>query len=164
MREAAGNTGCERAADNSHDNRDRARGLMRDHSAFLAVGDDDVDRQPDQFSGHFGQPAGVPGGEPVLDRDVSAFDVAELAQSLAKSVEYPGRTPLRRRQDADAEGFPRLLRCAGPWRAGRHGNERHRQKRCGRAPHSMTSSARPRIDGGIVTPSVFAVFRLTTSS
>jgi hypothetical protein len=30
--------------------------------------------------------------------------------------------------------------------------------------HSMTSSARARIDGGIVRPSVFAVFRLITSS
>jgi len=31
------------------------------------------------------------------------------------------------------------------------------------APHSMTSSARARIDGGTVRPSVLAVFRLTTS-
>src|SRR5262249_27331009 len=30
--------------------------------------------------------------------------------------------------------------------------------------HSMTSSARARIDGGIVRPSALAVFRLTTSS
>src|SRR5437667_11389859 len=30
--------------------------------------------------------------------------------------------------------------------------------------HSMTSSARARIDGGIVSPSALAVFRLTTNS
>ena len=32
------------------------------------------------------------------------------------------------------------------------------------APHSMTSSARERIDGGTVRPSAFAVFRLMTKS
>src|SRR5258707_7565841 len=31
-------------------------------------------------------------------------------------------------------------------------------------PHSMTSSARARIDGGTLRPSALAVFRLTTSS
>src|SRR5262249_25281267 len=39
-----------------------------------------------------------------------------------------------------------------------------RAREKGAAPHSMTSSARARIDGGIVSPSDRAVLRLTTSS
>src|SRR4029077_3589191 len=50
-------------------------------------------------------------------------------------------------------------------------SERSRRQRRGDAceefaprRHSITSSARARIDGGTVRPSVFAVLRLTTSS
>jgi len=36
-------------------------------------------------------------------------------------------------------------------------------RRCSRSARSMTSSARPRSDGGIVSPSAIAVFKLITS-
>jgi hypothetical protein len=69
-----------------------------------------------------------------------------------------------RRQDADAEHFRRLLRHGSHRRASQDHAERYRNETPGPRRHSITSSARNRIEYGIVSPSALAVFRLTTSS
>ena len=110
MREAGGKTSRDRIrAERPPNNWDRPRGFVHDYCGFLSVGDDNVDRQPHQFASHRLQSAGIPGSEAVLDPDVLAVDIAEVAQAFAKRVEYLGRGPFGRRQDADAEHFPRLL-------------------------------------------------------
>src|SRR5205085_2046592 len=92
----------------------------------------------------------------ILEGDVPAFDITELAQSLPKPVSCvvvvvePGPSDDRHRL---------LLRPSGD----RH--ERRAEQRKKIAPvHSMTSSARCSSDCGTARPSAFAVFRLMTSS
>ena len=98
MREARGKAGRDRIrAECRTDNWDRARGFVYDHCGFLGVCDDNVDRQPHQFASHRLQSAGIPGSEPVLDLDVLAVNIAEVAQAFAKCVEYLGRGPFGRR-------------------------------------------------------------------
>src|SRR5262249_11868506 len=99
--------------------------------------------------------------EAIIDEDVLALDVAELAQPLAKSPRL-GRIS-RRSSTPDPADPPDLCRllAARRERPHRHGAA----KKPGESPplHSMTSSARSRIAAGIFRPSVLAVFRLTTS-
>ena len=91
------------------DDRDRPSGGLRNLCGSPGVGDDDIDRQPNQIGRHRRQSAVVPGGEPILDHDVRAVDIAELPQCVAKNVERLRRRLGRRRQDADAEYLCRLL-------------------------------------------------------
>ena len=91
------------------DDWDRPSGGLRNLCGSPGVGDDDIDRQPDQIGRHRRQSAVVPGGEPILDHDVRAVDIAELPQCVAKNVERLRRRRGRRRQDADAEYLCRLL-------------------------------------------------------
>jgi hypothetical protein len=92
MRKARSKAGCHGiGAGGRRDDRDRSRGLLRDLRGSLAIGDDEVDRQPDQIGRHRRQSAIIPGSEPILDGDVRAVDVAELAQSVTEGVERRGR-------------------------------------------------------------------------
>src|SRR5437763_16966083 len=95
----------------------------------------------------------------VFDRHALSFDITGFAQSPAD----PGRERRSRpgREGAEkADHRHRLLLRA------ERARRRHRaaQQQQITAPHSMTSSARARIDGGTVRPSALAVLRLTTSS
>src|SRR5437016_13991548 len=98
----------------------------------------------------------------IFDRNVLAVDVAEFAQSLAKSGEIP-QSPgvVRSRGGEDADHRHWLL-----LRAGREGIRRRAAKHEHDTAtfHSIASSARARIDGGTFKPSASAVLRLTTSS
>jgi hypothetical protein len=88
MREAHGKTCRHRiGADRRCNNRDRPRGLSRDLRGNPAIGDDEVDRQPDQIGRHLRQLAVIPCSEPIVDGDGRALDVAEFAQSLTEAVE-----------------------------------------------------------------------------
>src|SRR5262249_52477556 len=98
-------------------------------------------------------------GEPELEAQVMTVHIAHICQRLAEH---------------------RRTRLVGGWRIdAQHPDKRHlgcvsgegrsRSAECesnenGEANHSMTSSARARIDGGTVRPSNCAVLRLTTSS
>ena len=110
MREAHRETRRHRiGAGGCRDDRDRPRCIPRDLRGWCRIGNDHVDRQPDQIGRHRRQSAVVPGGEPILDHDVRAVDIAELPQCVAKNVERLRRRLGRRRQDADAEYLCRLL-------------------------------------------------------
>jgi hypothetical protein len=88
MREARGTTCPHRIfADRCGNDRDRRRGLLRDLRGDPAIGEDEVDRQPDQIGRHCRQSSVIPGSEPILERDIRAVDVAELAQSLTEGIE-----------------------------------------------------------------------------
>src|SRR6516162_7947841 len=102
----------------------------------------------------------APSGIPEVDRDITAFRVAELLQTPPEGV---GEWVRRRGgyQHADERQFSRLLRA-----------RRERPRRCcaaderdERAPlHSITSSARAASVAGTSIPSVLAVCRLMTNS
>jgi hypothetical protein len=98
----------------------------------------------------YGRPVSVPGGTLLVD--VSSEADARSARRL------PAACALRRGHGPPVGYRPRAAagRCGG-LRALRH------VSRAGRS-HWMVSSARARTDGGIVSPSVFAVLRLTTRS
>jgi hypothetical protein len=114
MRKAHNKTDCYRIRAQRPDNWDRRRGVVSDlRELSPALDDDDVDGPLDQFARHRRQPAEISGSEPVLDCDVLAVDIAEIAQSFPKGVEYLGRAPIGQRQDADAVRFFRLLRQPG---------------------------------------------------
>jgi hypothetical protein len=128
--------------------------------SIAAVGNDDVDGQRRKLGRHRWQAGEISSRQPVFDRNVATLDIAELAQPLPQSGEYPRVGPLCRRQDADADELFWLLRAADP-RRDCGGSERDQYVA---AAHSMTSSARARMDCGTVSPSAFAVLRLTTNS
>jgi len=101
----------------------------------------------------------MPIGEPHLEADVATIDQPERRQRVPE----PGRERLDGvrgvdAQDADSREVFRILRKH------RHGGAQPQRERGGNAVHSMTSSARARIDGGTVSASALAVLRLTTSS
>src|SRR5439155_3400935 len=96
----------------------------------------------------------------VFDRNILSLDVAGFAQSLAERGYIRGnRTGRRSAEDTDHRH--RLL--LGAQRRGR-GHRAAQNEHEFAVVHSMTSSARARIDGGTVRPSACAVLRLTTSS
>ena|SRR5262245_50657405 len=78
--------------------------------------------------------------------------------SESRLYSYPGVS-------AGKKTYASLLRALGLERM-RHRQEYRNSEQRNEPPpnHSITSSARARRDGGTVSPSVFAVFRLRTSS
>jgi len=139
MRKARGTTCPHRIlADRCRNDRDCPRNLLR-LCGDPAIGDDEVDRQPDQIGRHCRQSSVIPGGEPILERDVRAVDVAELAQTLAEGIKRLRRWRCRRRQDADAEYLCGLMS------ARRHRASRRRagseECRCAKPEQISTSGA-----------------------
>ena len=87
--------------------------------------------------------------------------MAEVSQALEKRLSRAGITGLQiERQVADAGNLPALLRLD----AERRGKQPERAEEGAAVHHSITWSARWSSDGGIVSPSAFAVLRLITSS
>src|SRR5262249_44988122 len=126
---------------------------------------DHVDRDSHELHGKLRQRIDVPLGKTEIEDDGLAIDIAEIAKSLAESIEDGRRPVLSGRQDADARHFFRLLcRCRND-RGDRPYSRRAAEQRDERAPlHSITSSARSGNAGGMLNPSALAVLRLTTSS
>jgi hypothetical protein len=106
----------------------------------------------------------VAGSPANVDADVAALRPAKLLQPLSKCRELRlshGIALGGVHQHADAPHAPRLLRA----RRERPGDRRAAEERDELAPpHSITSSARSRIDIGISTPSALAVLRLIANS
>ncbi len=121
---------------------------------------DHVDLAADEIGGQCGQPIIVALRPAVFDRHVLSLDIAGFAQSLVER----GHIRCSRAGRAGAEEADHrhrlLLRAQGARRRHRAAQQEHQLA----APHSMTSSARARIDCGTVRPSALAVLRLTTSS
>src|SRR5262249_44224481 len=97
----------------------------------------------------------------LLDRDVAPFDPAKLAQSVDECINpLTVRVAPTRAKIPDGRQLARLLRARRQRPSRRSADERDEL-----APdHSITSSARRRIDVGNSRPIAFAVFKLTTSS
>ena len=99
-------------------------------------------------------------GASVFDRDIPADDKARLLQSLEKRG--PARCSGLRGAAAEISDDRHARLRRGPERRKR-GAHRRSARRLAPA-HSITSSARARIDCGTVRPSALAVLRLMTSS
>ncbi len=96
-----------------------------------------------------------------LNDNVLALDIAEVTQACLQRL-YPvrGRRRGTETQVPDPRDLRRLLRA----RRERPSESCAAEERDDiPPPHSITSSARPRIEGGIVRPSALAVLRLITS-
>src|ERR1700704_298119 len=97
----------------------------------------------------------------VFDRDILVLDIAGFDQALMISgQQWHGR--VARSAAEVTNDRHRGALCASTERP-----DNRRAADCGykiAASHSITSSARARIDGGIASPSALAVLRLTISS
>src|SRR5262249_47211754 len=108
-------------------------------------------------------PIGVAAMRPKVHPHVAVFDPTQVRKRL---LERRGLTFLLRivfvepHKHADAPHAVALLRA----RHERRSDRRAAEQRDELAPsHSMTSSARSRIEGGTARPSALAVLRLTTN-
>src|SRR5262249_27631250 len=143
-------------ADRDHDDGNRGGGLLGRKSCGRAVGRNDVHRATNERRRGLGESLGHSVARRIVEGDVLAFEVTEIAQPVTEGVP-PGRVI----NDADARDLPRLLRP----RRERPRRSCAAEQRDEIAPlHSITSSAMASTPGGIVRPSALAVFRLITSS
>src|SRR5262249_48324298 len=116
----------------------------------------------DQLGRKAGQPVAVTLRPSILHDEILAFHPSEVAQSLSNCVGIGsaiGSGP--RPEHTDAMNLPGLVGSAGKPGGG---NQEGKKQRQSTARHWMTMSARATSDCGIVMPSAFAVFSLTTSS
>src|SRR5262245_17645275 len=120
-------------------------------------GEDDVDLHSDELGCQLRQM--VDGrSRPVLDNDVLTFDPSEIAQPSQEGLkERVGR----RRNSEDPDDLSRLLRASADRPAEPRSTEQGYELP---SLHSITSSARSRIEAGTDRPSSRAVLRLTISS
>src|SRR5262249_19256760 len=118
---------------------------------------------------HRRQPTIVALRPAVLDRDIPALGISDLLQAPVKCG-HKGRVRAERRAAEKPDHRHRRLLCAH--RQWPRNATRRRRRGCATAdqrykrapPHSITSSASARSDGGTVRPSVLALFILMTSS
>src|SRR5262249_25449039 len=93
----------------------------------------------------------------ILDRHILALDIAGFFQALMESG-YAARERPRRRAVEEPDHRHRRLLGARHQRPGGHAAEKRDELA---PPHSITSSARSRIDVGMSMPMARAVLRLT---
>src|SRR5262249_51374794 len=146
--------------DREHD-RDRGRRLLGGKRGIDGARDDDRHAAAHEVGGKLRQPVGLSVRPAILDPKVLSLAEARFPQAPAKGGDKRlAALRIGVAQKAD-DRHGRLLRP-------RNSRPRHRspaEKPDDIAPpHSITSSARTRIVGGISRPSSLAVFRLTTSS
>src|SRR5262249_16062683 len=128
----------------------------------IALYEHHVGREPYELFGIILHEPGLAVGPSYLDTQVAAFDPAEAAQTLEKSVVTSDI--LRRSGRAHQDGKGPYLSCLLSKRANRpHQSRPPANPREFPPPHSITSSARSRIAGGMVTPIARAVLRFTIS-
>ena len=132
--------------------------LLGRQGSDCASGHDDIDLERNQFGRKGGEALGLSLGITIFDHDVAALDVTEVTQFFKEGLLQVGIGGQVGRQEAYSSDLGRLLSFGGE----RHGQGPQREPLPERAPlhHWMISSARTRIDCGIVSPSAFAVFRL----
>src|SRR5262249_5407456 len=121
-----------------------------------AGGDNDIGICRDQFAGGGLAPLRILAGDTALDDEIAPLDPAQPRQRLVKPAT---RERLAGGDEADTGALARFLRTGVP----AEGRSRRAEQHIAAPHYSMTSSARSRIAGGIVSPSALAVFRLTTS-
>jgi hypothetical protein len=160
----SGETGDQAAPDRvgvaGEDDWDRRGPVFRRKRRRDAGCGDHVDVAADEGGGQFGQPPILPLRAKVFDPNVLPLDIAGFAQSPVEGGQKRCKRAERRAAEETDHRHRLLLRTERVCR--RHRAAQHQQQFA--APHSMTSSARARMAGGIVRPSALAVLRLTTSS
>ena len=153
-----------RIANGSEDDGEGRRRLLGGQSGEGASGGhDDIDLERNQLGRKSGEPLGLPCGIPVFDQEVTTLDVPKVTQSLKEGLSCTGIGDRQvGRQVAYSSDPPRLLPLGGK----RSGEEVARQTadKHPAGDHWMTSSARDKSDGGIVSPRALAVLRLMTNS
>ena len=115
-----------------------------------------------QFGRESREPLELPLGIPVFNHDVAILDITEVTQPLTEGLVQLAISGQVGRQVAYSSDPPRLLPLGGK----RSGEEVARQTadKHPAGDHWMTSSARDKSDGGIVSPRALAVLRLMTNS
>ena len=153
---------CQRVVvDRSENNRGGAGGRSRKRGLQRGIRADDHDIEP--AARKFGRSRRQTAHITVLDEfdcQVATFDIAQLAQPILKG-DIPRVRVWAPGNDTDMKNTGR--RSVGIGGRGGEDDQKSRGKEAASA-HSMTSSARARIDGGTVRPSAFAVLRLMISS
>ena len=178
--------------DNRHDNRCRFRRLESSLGRCSTHCHDDVRLEANEISRECRVPVVLALGPARLEGDVLTLDIAQVAQALAERLEaaqpkvgrgarryvtHPGQL-LRglsddraewRKGNAESENDrePDPPHAHLDWQmAGGESSSGDSQELAALVEHgySITSSARPSTDGGIVSLSAFAVLRLMTSS
>ena len=105
-REARNQPRPHRVANRNHDDWDCRRCLLGREARGGAVGRDDIDRAAHELCCRFGEPFGRSVAIGVVECDVLAFEVAEIAQPLVEGIP-PGRVV----DDADTRDLRLLLRA-----------------------------------------------------
>src|SRR5262249_37523374 len=138
------------------------RGLSGPQRKVAAGGDQDSDLTAHELRRHRREPFVVAFGPLERNRDVLAINPAGLGKSLAESRNHGGaRLGRAAMQIADKRGSRLLRPCRERPSRGRPAEQ---SDELAPPDHSITSSARSRIDVGNSTPSALAVWRLMTSS
>lgn len=99
------------------DNRDVLGGTLGGTAGHVIRGDDDVDAELHHLDREFGEPLGAAAPPAPFDGEILAFDIAEIIQSLPKSVGGWGWSRRGRRYERDPRHLPRLLSFYGGQRA-----------------------------------------------
>src|SRR5262245_39848877 len=113
------------------------------------MGDDQVHFGADQFGRQFGKSLVAPLRPAVLDDDVGALDITEVAQAQPDCLE-PGSKRRRgcQAQESDPRHLARLLRTRRERPRSRAAEQRYE----GAPLHSITSSARASTEAGMSMP------------
>src|SRR5262249_30680682 len=144
-------------------NRNGGGGLLRCQCAGRAMGHEHIDIELHQLGCKLVEAVVITLGPPIVDDNVLALLVSELAKARSQGVNLASVLSVRENaKKADPVNFPGWLRC----RRERQGRRRSAaEQRDELAPlHSMTSSASASNLSGISRPSALAVLRLMTSS
>ena len=155
-------SGGYRIASHDHDDGDCRRCSFGRLGSRRPVGYNNVDLEPDQLRRQRGK-AIVPAlRPPVLDDDILALHVAEVAKPLAERLQLAPVSGSRGgSQQTDPGNLCHPLRAQRQWpRERRATNKRNELP----PSHSITSLAWARSRGGTVSPKALAVFKLITNS
>jgi hypothetical protein len=147
--------GAHGIANRDHDDGNRGGGLLGRETCGRAVGRNDIHRAPNERRRGLGEPFRHSVAMRIVEDYVAAFEVPEIPQPVPEGV-----PPERVVDDADARDLRRLLRARRERPRGRTPEQRDERA----APHSITSSARSRMDVGTWRPIALAVLRLTAIS
>ena len=89
MREAFHQAEADRVGARRHHDWNRAREFGDRQIGWHRRGDDDIWIEPDQLCRQGWKAVEVAVGEPVLEANIAALDIAEVAQAVAKRVDLP---------------------------------------------------------------------------
>ena len=149
------------AAYPEHDGNGRGGTLGRAGRGVAADRDEHAYSTTDEIGRYRGEQVVTTARPPELNREILTLDIAALGQTAAEGCQQVRRVLGRTRAHVAYHRHRRLLRA----RRDRPRHRRAAEERDELAPlHSITSSARTRNDSGILSPSAFALLRLTISS